>query len=343
MGLNPKVKAKARPPLGTAAEIADAVKAGDRRALARAITLIESTRHADRATAEELVAALAGAGKPSIRIGISGVPGVGKSTLIEAFGLHIIEAGHRLAVLAVDPSSPRTGGSILGDKTRMEELGRHAQAFIRPSPAGRSLGGVARRTRESITAVEAAGFDVVLVETVGVGQSEYAVADLVDMFVLLVAPGGGDDLQGIKKGIVELAELIAVTKADGDLAPAAQRAQRDYAAALQLLRPAEDGWMPKVLTCSAMTGAGIAELWQAVEAFRDAAEESGRLERRRAEQAAAAMWSEVTESLLAELKADRAIAKRAAALEAEVRSGEAAPGEAARQILAAFRGNHADG
>ncbi len=229
-------------------DLAESVIAGDRRALARAITLIESTRADHRAEAAALLDKLLPAAGKSIRLGISGAPGVGKSTFIEAFGLHVIGQGHRVAVLAVDPSSKIGGGSILGDKTRMTDLATEERAFIRPSPAGGTLGGVARRTRESITAVEGAGFDVVVVETVGVGQSETAVADMVDMFVLMLQPGGGDDLQGMKRGIVELADLILVNKSDGELAAAAGRTAADYRHALHLLRAPTPGWTPVVRT-----------------------------------------------------------------------------------------------
>lgn len=316
-----------------AADLAQGLLAGQRRALARAITLLESTRPDHRRDAEALIAEILPASGGALRLGISGVPGVGKSTFIEAFGLHLVERGHRVAVLAVDPSSPRTGGSILGDKTRMEALSRNPNAFIRPSPSGGTLGGVARRTREAMLCVEAAGFDVVLVETVGVGQSETAVAGLTDMFVLLLTPGGGDDLQGIKKGIVELADLIVVNKADGDLAPAAERARRDYAAALHLLRPPAGEWRPTVLKCSSLDGAGIAEIWSAVTEFRETAEKSGAFAQRRAEQAAQWMWDEITETLMTELKSDPQISTRIGDAEARVRAGETSPSAAARAIL----------
>ena len=253
------------------AHAAQSVTAGDGRALARAITLIESTRADDQDRAQALLAALLPATGHSVRIGISGAPGVGKSTFIEAFGFEVIRAGHRVAVLAVDPSSKRGGGSLLGDKTRMAELARHGCAFIRPSPAGETLGGVARRTREAMLACEAAGFDVVIVETVGVGQSETAVADMVDVFVLLLAPGGGDERQGLKKGIVELADIIAINKADGALAQAAGRMRAEFEGALGLLRPADSRWRPVGLGCSALEGAGIAEVWRTVETHRRAA------------------------------------------------------------------------
>ncbi len=312
-----------------AAEIRD----GSRRALARAITMIESSRPDHRQQAEDLLATLLSDGGGSLRLGVTGVPGVGKSTFIEAFGLHLIEAGHRVAVLAVDPSSRRTGGSILGDKTRMETLSRSPGAYIRPSPSGGTLGGVARRTREVMLLVEAAGFDIVLVETVGVGQSETAVADLVDMFLLLLAPGAGDDLQGIKKGIVELADLIVVNKADGDLAPAAERAYRDYAAALHLMRPPDSGWTPRVGKCSALEAQGIAEVWQSVVEFHQFAEQSGMFSKRRAEQAMAAMWDEITETLLADLASDPDVQQSIDGLENDVRLGRIIPAKAARKIL----------
>src|SRR3954465_2126473 len=265
--------------------------AGDRRALARAITLIESTRADHRERADALLAAILPRSGKSVRLGITGVPGVGKSTLIERFGLSLLERGRSLAVLAIDPSSKRGGGSILGDKTRMEELSRQSAAFIRPSPAGATLGGVARRTREAMLLVEAAGFDTVIVETVGVGQSETAVADMVDMFIVLLLPAGGDDLQGIKRGVIELADLIVVNKADGDLKAAARRSAADYQHALRMLRSPTAGWTPEVATCSAQTGEGVVEIWQTVERFGKAVGQQG-IVRRRAEQARAWMWNE---------------------------------------------------
>ena len=248
--------------------LAERILAGDRRALARAITLIESRRSEHQEQAAQLLGRLLPATGQAVRLGISGTPGAGKSTFIEAFGAHLIEQGHRVAVLAVDPTSRRSGGSILGDKTRMQRLAQAQAAFVRPSPAGDSLGGVARRTREAGLVCEAAGFDVVLIETVGVGQNETAVADMVDCFVLLLAPGAGDELQGIKRGVIELADLVLINKADGELRAAARRAQADYKAALALLRPGTAGWAPEVLTCSALEGTGIAEVWQAVRRHR---------------------------------------------------------------------------
>ena len=310
------------------------------RALARAITLMESGRADHRRQAEDLIRALLPHSGKSIRIGITGIPGVGKSTFIETLGLMLLDRGFRVAVLAVDPTSPRSGGSILGDKTRMEQLARAKGAYIRPSPSGGTLGGVARRTREAIIAVEAQGFDVVLVETVGVGQSETAVRDLVDMFLLLLAPGGGDDLQGIKKGIVEMADLIIVNKADGDLAAAAERACQDYASALHLLRPPHGDWVPKVMKCSAELGTGINEVWDTVQAFQKACLASGRFTRQRADQATKWMWSEINETLISELKSANAVTEALSNLEQAVAEGSVGPSEAARRILDAYV--HAD-
>lgn len=319
------------------ATLARHVLAGERRALARAITLIESTRPDHREAAEAVLQHLLPHTGNSVRIGITGVPGAGKSTFIEAFGLHVVERGHKLAVLAVDPSSPRSGGSILGDKTRMEELSRDIRAFIRPSPSSCTLGGVARRTREAMLVCEAAGFDVIMVETVGVGQSETAVADMVDMFLLLLVPGGGDELQGIKKGIVELADAIIVNKADGDLATAAQRAARDYQNALHLLTPANAGWTVPVLTCSALQSLGIDAVWAMVEQYRQAMTGDGSFDRRRSVQAHAWMWNEVAETLMLALKNDSRVARLLPALEKSVTDGSLAPGRAARQLVGTFR------
>jgi LAO/AO transport system kinase len=317
--------------------LAAAVRRGDRRALARAITLVESTRGDHRAAAERLLdTLLPGTGEASTRLGISGAPGVGKSTFIESFGLLLLERGHRLAVLAVDPSSKRGGGSLLGDKTRMAELARDPRCFIRPSPAGSTLGGVARRTREAILLSEAAGFDLVIVETVGVGQSETAVADMVDMFLLLLAPGAGDELQGLKKGIVELADLVLVNKTDGDLKAAALRAVADYRHALHLLRPASADWTPEVHGVSALMREGLGEVWALVERHRAAMTASGERRRRRASQARAALWREVGEGLIEAFKADRAIAPKLAEIEARVAASEETALAAARHLLGAF-------
>lgn len=317
-------------------ELIAGIRAGDRRALARAITLVESTRanHRDRAAAvlEALLPATGG----SVRLGISGAPGVGKSTFIEALGLHVVSTGRRVAVLAVDPSSSRTGGSILGDKTRMAELSRHPDAFIRPSPGGTQLGGVARRTREAMLLCEAFGFDVVIVETIGVGQSEIAVADMVDLFLLLVAPGGGDELQGIKRGIMELADLVVVNKADGDLAPAAGRTVADYTNALHLMRPRWSMWTARARSCSALRQTGIAEVWAEVEEFGELVGASGEDTVHRARQAVAWMWSEVQDTLLDRLRTDADVGSLVAPLEADVAAGRVTPTVAARTLLAAF-------
>ena len=318
-------------------DIASALRAKDRRALAQAITLVESTHKQDREAAETLLAEVLPDTGRAIRIGISGAPGAGKSTFIEAFGTYLTGAGKRVAVLAVDPSSQRSGGSILGDKTRMERLARDPDAFIRPSPSGTTLGGVARRTREALLLIEAAGFDVVLVETVGVGQSETAVAEMVDMFVLLVSPGGGDDLQGIKRGVMELADLVLVTKADGDLVPAANRAASDYQGALHLMRPKYPNLFPQVLKVSALEGEGVAEAWTAMEAFRDALTAAGHLKVLRELQARRWFWSEVEAVLSEEIAADPATAAAAARLEASVIAGKALPHSAARALIKGFR------
>lgn len=318
--------------------LAGQVLAGDRRALARAITLIESTRADHRRQAETLLEELLPATGRSLRIGISGPPGVGKSTFIEAFGRHAIEQGKRLAVLAVDPTSRLSGGSILGDKTRMEELSRLEQAFIRPTPAGLTLGGVARRTREALLVCEAAGFDLIIVETVGVGQSETAVAEMVDLFLLLLLPGGGDDLQGIKRGIMELADLIVVNKADGDLAAAAERSAADVANALRLMQPLHQAWRPEVLRCSALKNTGIGAIWDRVEAFAAALTASGEIDTRRRAQAKAWLWHELSDNLLDALKAHPHVAQKIADVETSVAAGRMAPASAARAVLAAFLG-----
>ncbi len=317
-------------------DLAQSLIAGDRRALAQAITLIESSRRDHRLQAEELMSAILPRTGGSVRLGISGVPGVGKSTFIESFGLFLIEAGKKVAVLAVDPSSRRSGGSILGDKTRMEQLARRQEAFIRPSPAGTSLGGVARRTREALLLCEASGYDVVIVETVGVGQSETAVADMVDLFLLLLLPSGGDELQGIKRGIVELADLIVVNKADGALIEAARRAAAEYQSALRMLRPVTHDWQVPVLLCSALKGSGLDEVWARIDQYRQLHQDNGLWEERRREQASAWLWREVEESLLVALHRHPRVAAEVAGLEASVREGVLAPTAAARRLLEAF-------
>ena len=300
---------------------------GNRRALARAITIAESTRADHRAQTVALLDAV-GRNDSAFRIGITGTPGVGKSTFIEAFGLHLVrDLGLRIAVLAVDPSSSRTGGSILGDKTRMAELARHPNAFIRPTASGGTLGGVARRTREVIRLVEAARYDVVLVETVGVGQSEIAVANLTDAFVLLVAPAGGDELQGVKRGIMELADLIIVNKCDGSLETQARSTLADYSGALGLMRPSSPAWTPVALAASALTGIGIESTWVTLQTLREA--RRGEQPARRSAQESAALWSDVNDRVADALRADQ----RVFAIEAAVRAGSISASAAAESIL----------
>jgi len=316
--------------------LAEAVLQGNRRALAQAITLIESTRHDHREAAGKLLQKLLPRAGNSIRLGISGVPGVGKSTFIEALGNHVIDAGHRVAVLTVDPSSAISGGSILGDKTRMEKLSRRPEAYIRPSPAGDTLGGVTRRSREALTLCEAAGFDVVIVETVGVGQSETRVADMTDMFVLLQLPGGGDELQGIKRGIMELADLVLINKADDDMQALAGRSAADYRSALRLLHPRSDHWKVKVQTCSARDGAGIAEAWEVVLKHHEIISESGELTQRRAEQARQWMWTDLGESLMTALKSDAGVAGLIPEMESAVSEGRIPASIAAIKLVQSF-------
>lgn len=320
------------------AELADKIRSGDRRALAKAITLVESTRPDHRAIAVELLGLLMPDTGRSVRLGISGVPGVGKSTFIETFGNHIIDAGHRVAVLAVDPTSAVSGGSILGDKTRMESLSRNPGAYIRPSPAGKTLGGVTRRTRETLLLCEAAGFDVVLVETVGVGQSETAVAEMTDMFLLLLLPGGGDELQGIKRGIMELADLILVNKADGDSANVARRTVSDYTMALHFLHSRHKNWQPKVLPLSALEGVGIEDVWKVVEEFKSQLSSTGEFDQRRAQQAKSWMWTETADILITELNQHPEVRALAPSLESQVVEGRLAPTVAAEQLVAAMQG-----
>lgn len=318
--------------------LAEAVLEGNRRALAQAITLVESTRNDHRARAHALMQALLPHAGQSIRLGISGVPGVGKSTFIEALGNHVIDSGHRVAVLTVDPSSAISGGSILGDKTRMELLSRRPEAYIRPSPAGKTLGGVTRRSREALLVCEAAGYDVVIVETVGVGQSETRVADMTDMFALLLLPGGGDELQGIKRGIMELADLVLINKADDEMTARAKRSATEYRNALRLLHPRSTHWQVQVQTCSARDGVGIEEAWQQVLLHHAALQEAGELAARRAGQARDWMWSEIDEALLAALQGDPAVRKQIPLLEAAVSEGRMPPVTAARQLLELFLG-----
>jgi LAO/AO transport system kinase len=320
-------------------DLSDRLLSGDRRALARAITLIESARPDHRAAAAQLLERVNRAGRAAIRIGLSGTPGVGKSTFIESFGLMLTGQGLTVAVLAVDPSSARSGGSILGDKTRMERLSRDPSAFIRPSPSRTHLGGVARRTREAVMLCEAAGYDVVLIETVGVGQSETVVAEMSDIFVLLLAPAGGDELQGVKRGIMEIADLILVNKADGDLKPAAMRTRSDYAGALRLLRKrAQDPeGFPKALTVSALAEDGLAAAWDEMRALVDWRRAEGHFAARRIAQAQSWFVEEVKQGLLARLEtpANRALMEGFAG---QVARGEITPTVAAARMLARLGG-----
>ena len=320
--------------------LAEGVLGGNRRALARAITLIESTRGDHRAAASDLLERLMPHAGGSIRLGISGVPGVGKSTFIEALGNHVIDQGHRVAVLTVDPSSAISGGSILGDKTRMELLSRRPEAYIRPSPSGNTLGGVTRRSREALILCEAAGFDVIIVETVGVGQSETKVAEMTDMFILLLLPGGGDELQGIKRGIMELADLILINKADDELKALAGRSAADFRNALRLLHPRSVNWKVEVQTCSARDGTGIAETWEVALQHRQVLETSGEFSSRRAAQARAWLWSEVQDSLISALQGDPEVRKQIPALEMAASEGRIPPTIAARQLLDIFLKRH---
>lgn len=318
--------------------IAEKLQRGDRRALARAITLVESVRDDHRETAQALLNLILPSTGKSIRIGISGTPGVGKSTFIEAFGKLLTEAGHKVAVLTIDPSSQRSGGSILGDKTRMEELVRDPNAFIRPSPSGGSLGGVARRTREAMLLTEAAGFDVILIETVGVGQSETTVAEMVDVFLLLLAPAGGDELQGIKRGVMELADIVVINKADGDLKAAAARAAAEYKGAISLMRPKSENWKPKVLMVSALNKFGIDKLWETIRKYQEARGVDVELAEQRREQAVAWMWSELSDSLMTRFKGHEAIAARIKQMETDVKAAKIAPTTAAEKLLEIFLG-----
>jgi LAO/AO transport system kinase len=310
-----------------------------RSALARAITLVESTRLDHQKEAQELLTSLLPQTGKSLRVGITGVPGVGKSTFIEAFGLYAISQGHKVAVLAIDPSSSITGGSILGDKTRMAELSQHENSFIRPSPNSGSLGGVARRTREAMLLCEAAGYDVIIIETVGVGQSETEIADMVDMFILLLLPASGDELQGIKKGIVELADLLAVNKADGDLLAQAKRVQADYSGALRMLHPNSHSWSPKVQTCSALAGLGIAEIWNEAQEFETIMKKSGELERKRKKQAVSWMWKEIKETLISRFINNAEIAAKIKNYENSVQKEEKSPTQAAQELIGFYFNN----
>jgi LAO/AO transport system kinase len=318
-------------------EIAAGVMQGQRRALAKAITLVESRNLDHSLAATTLLDELLPASGRSIRIGISGVPGAGKSTFIEVFGLHLTGLGHKVAVLAVDPSSQLSGGSILGDKTRMEQLARDPNAFIRPSPAGDTLGGVARKTRETMLVCEAAGYDVIIVETVGVGQSEITVASMVDYFLLLQLPGAGDELQGIKKGVMEIADVILINKAESDNRPRAELARQQYLNALHLLKPKSGNWQVPVLLCSALEQQGIAEVWETVLAFRSALEPGGEFAEKRRLQAKDWMWTLVLDGLKDLFLRDPQVESLLGQVQEGVATGNTTPGAAARRLLETFK------
>ena len=316
-----------------ASALAGAIRGEDRSALARAITLVESTRTDHRRQAQELLLELMPYAGSAMHVGITGVPGVGKSTTIEALGMDLIERGHRVAVLAVDPSSTRTGGSILGDKTRMARLAVHPDAYIRPSPTSGTLGGVAKATRETIVLLEAAGFDVILAETVGVGQSEVTVSNMVDTFVFLTLARTGDQLQGIKKGVLELADIVVVNKADGKHAIEAKSAARELAAAIRLIYPRETIWRPPVLTMSALTGEGLQELWDTVLKHRDVLTAAGEFEARRRAQQVDWTWSMVRDTVLDRVLSHPVVRGMRTEIERQVRDGELTPALAAQRIL----------
>jgi len=316
------------------AKLAAGIRAGDRAQLARAITLIESKRADHRAQAHRLVQDVLPATGKAVRLGITGAPGAGKSTTIDALGSYLTGEGHKVAVLAVDPSSSRTGGSILGDKTRMARLAVDSNAFVRPSPSSGTLGGVAAKTRETMLVCEAAGYDVVIVETVGIGQSETAVADMTDFFLVLMLPGAGDELQGLKKGIVELADMIAVNKADGDNIERARLAAGEYRAALNILKPQSETWSPPVVTYSALTGNGITELWAQVLKHRDKTTASGERDERRRAQQVKWMWTMLEERMAARLRSDPTVRAKLRQAEAAVAAGKLAPTLAVEEIAA---------
>jgi len=314
------------------ARLAQALRAADRAQLARAITLVESRRADHQQTARQLVQMLLPATGQAMRVGITGTPGVGKSTTIDALGSYLTQQGRKVAVLAVDPSSTRSGGSILADKTRMPRLAADPNAFVRPSPAAGTLGGVAAKTREAMLLCEAAGYDVVLVETVGTGQSETAVSDMTDFFLVLMLPGAGDELQGIKKGVIELADMLAVNKADGDNVKRAKAAAAEYRAALHIISAGSELWTPPVITYSALTGDGIAGLWEKVAEHRERLSAAGALDTRRREQQVKWMWSMLEERVMARLKSDATLRARLPKLEAAVAAGRTSPAIAVDEL-----------
>jgi len=316
------------------ADLGPRLRSGDRAALARAITLVESRRIDHQAEARSLVQSLLPFTGGAIRLGVTGVPGVGKSTTIDTLGMRLVDAGHRVAVLAVDPTSSRTGGAILGDKTRMARLSVAPNAFIRPSPAGQTLGGVAARTREAMLLCEAAGFDIIIVETVGIGQSETAVADMTDFFLVLLLPGGGDELQGIKKGVIELADMIAINKADGDSLPRARATATDYSAALNLLTPESARWKPPVILTSGLNDEGLDRLWQNVQAHRALTTASGELKDKRARQQIKWMWTMLDDRLRSRLRGDAKIRTRLPEVERAVFEGALSAMLGAEEIAA---------
>jgi len=339
--LNPNLKQHSKSPRNASRSVeafVEGIRSGDRVVLSQAITLVESTKSEHQAKARTILNRCLAASGDSVRIGVTGVPGVGKSTFIETLGGRLVDNGHRLAVLAIDPSSERTKGSILGDKTRMGALAAHDEVFIRPSPTGGSLGGVAQKTRETVLLVEAAGFDTVLVETVGVGQSETTVHSMVDFFLLLALAGAGDELQGIKRGIVEMADAIAINKADGDNRAAAEAAKREYENALHLFPPPESGWNPPVLTCSAETGRGIDAVWSTVQEYVEHATSTGYFTEKRQRQARYWMHQTIERRLKEDFFADDAVQAALSEVEEQVINGTMSSFAAAEHLLAQYRG-----
>jgi len=320
-------------------ELVKGVLQGDRTSLGKALTLVESSRSDDREVVESLLAQISPKTGEAHRIGITGVPGVGKSTFIEAMGSKLIESGHQVAVLAVDPTSTVSGGSILGDKTRMTRLANDPNAFVRPSPSSGTLGGVTRTTRESMALLESAGYDIVMVETVGIGQSETVVAEMVDIFLVLMLPGAGDELQGIKKGVLELADMIAVNKTDGENESKAFEAAKDYISALRLTQPATSNWMPPVVNCSSLTGEGLDEVWEKIKDHKKVLENSGEWAERRKIQKLKWMWSIVEERLSSDLHDHPSVTEQVPQLEKTVLEGEISATAAAERLLEIFRKN----